>query len=433
MSKDQDKTAQNAITIIVSIVFACTLIANGIFCFLSFSPLSKIKEINVKLDETYTEISNPASAFSQKLSNDISTKLVESVKKAAERRGMEPKQNVPGAAPESYFDKKVLENYFGGLNASISKIDTKLDSNKMTIDLNPIIERFNKLEKQMKNFSDSASNKVNSLNSFPDSSAPAGKPVEFDPAKIKGALKADLEKIGRDQANLSAKVDSLVSGLGGISQIKSDLDKINSKLVAQQEAKKETKFQPVFLLLLSKGFKPQRDAVGLIVQKLSTPAADGPLKSTPTILLSADGNQRNVLAVSGFNQASLNTWLDNNDLREIKAPIDLLPSIISEKTPSNQPRHVVILAGHNCQLDKTKDLAAWEKIERITFVFVEPPSLGNIMWENFNRLKNLRKQKNLQTDQRIFKTNNEFDSSFKLEVDEVEDLTKMMRSCVIEQ
>jgi hypothetical protein len=216
-----------------------------------------------------------------------------------------------------------------------------------------------------------------------------------------------------------------------MAQMKADLDKINKIIGAQQEAKKEPKYQPVFLVVLSKGFKPQRDAIGSILQKLATPLPDSASKTPPTILVTADGNRQNVLSMAGYNQLTITTWLDNNDLREIKVPFDFLPTIINDKAGnSGQPKHVVILAGHNYQLDKTKDLSAWDKIEKITFVFVEPPFLSNLLWENFQKIQGLRRLKNLQTDVRIIKSMKDFDASFKLEVDEVDDITRVMKAAL---
>ena len=256
--------------------------------------------------------------------------------------------------------------------------------------------------------------------------------IEFDAKKLKDALKTEFGTLTSNQSNLSTKIDAVSSSVSGsMAQMKADLDKINKIIGAQQEAKKEPKYQPVFLVVLSKGFKPQRDAIGSILQKLATPLPDNASKTPPTILVTADGNRQNVLSMAGYNQLTITTWLDNNDLREIKVPFDFLPTIINDKAGnSGQPKHVVILAGHNYQLDKTKDLSAWDKIEKITFVFVEPPFLSNLLWENFQKIQGLRRLKNLQTDVRIIKSMKDFDANFKLEVDEVDDITRVMKAAL---
>lgn len=282
------------------------------------------------------------------------------------------------------------------------------------------------------------SKSVNNMSSAPAAPAtPAttvSKPtnIEFDAKKLKDALKTEFGILTSNQSNLSTKIDSVSSSVSGnMGQMKADLDKINKIIGAQQEAKKEPKYQPVFLVVLSKGFKPQRNAIGSILQKLATPLPDSASKIPPTILVTADGNRQNVLSMAGYNQLTITTWLDNNDLREIKVPFDFLPTIINDKAGnSGQPKHVVILAGHNYQLDKTKDLSAWDKIEKITFVFVEPPFLSNLLWENFQKIQGLRRLKNLQTDVRIIKSLKDFDANFNLEVDEVDDITRVMKAAL---
>jgi hypothetical protein len=256
--------------------------------------------------------------------------------------------------------------------------------------------------------------------------------IEFDAKKMKDALKTEFGAITSNQSNLSTKIDAVSSSVSGsMAQMKADLDKINKIIGAQQEAKKEPKYQPVFLVVLSKGLNPQRDTLLLIFQKLLTLASDSPSKTSPTILVSANGNRQNVLSMSGYNQSTITTWHDSIDLREIKVPFDYLPTIINDKTGnSGQPKHVVVLAGHNYQLDKTKDLSAWDKIEKLTFVFVEPPFLSNLLWENFQKIQGLRRLKNLQTDVRIIKSMKDFGDNFKLEVDEVDDITRVMKAAL---
>lgn len=342
-------------------------------------------------------------------------------------------------------DFKKLTDNFGNLENS--KKQTGKDA---TVQINPIISnQLGELKTELSQLKGSIpadiSSKLNELTISVKnmSSAPAApatqattvsKPtnIEFDAKKLKDALKTEFGTLTSHQSNLSTKIDAVSSSVSGsMAQMKADLDKINKIIGAQQEAKKEPKYQPVFLVVLSKGFKPQRDAIGSILQKLATPLPDSASKTPPTILVTADGNRQNVLSMAGYNQLTITTWLDNNDLREIKVPFDFLPTIINDKAGnSGQPKHVVILAGHNYQLDKTKDLSAWDKIEKITFVFVEPPFLSNLLWENFQKIQGLRRLKNLQTDVRIIKSMKDFDASFKLEVDEVDDITRVMKAAL---
>ena len=281
------------------------------------------------------------------------------------------------------------------------------------------------------------SKSVNNMSSAPAAPAipatTAAKPtnIEFDAKKLKEALNSEFKTLTNNQSTLIKQIETVSSSVSGMAQMKADLDKINKIIGAQQEAKKEPKYQPVFLVVLSKGLNPQRDTLLLIFQKLLTLASDSPSKTSPTILVSANGNRQNVLSMSGYNQSTITTWHDSIDLREIKVPFDFLPTIINDKAGnSGQPKHVVVLAGHNYQLDKTKDLSAWDKIEKLTFVFVEPPFLSNLLWENFQKIQGLRRLKNLQTDVRIIKSMKDFGDNFKLEVDEVDDITRVMKAAL---
>jgi hypothetical protein len=413
------------------------------FCLWWLKVPSRIElEATQSIQKMYNEMADLNSAFNQNFSKDVAAKMQLSIQKVLEYKnkdlfkGNNQLQPIDGPFAENPL-KKLDEKVIPVLNAIREKVETLPpskpgsvnDANSSKSDISALKARFDKLDIKLSE----VEVLVKANTPKQESGSNTGKSVDVDVNKLKTALISELgtsiskfqNELAKKMGELSAKVDANGTQLG------SRIDKMEKNLGAQQDVKKVSQYQPVYMIVLSNGFRPQRDAIGIIVQKLVTPDSNSSSKISPTVLLSADGNRQGVLSMAGLNQGGLTTWLDNNDLREIKPQIDALPLIVSDKiTGGGQPQHMVVLLGHNVQLDKTKDLSAWEKLESLTFVVIEPPNLGNFSWENLRKIKDVRKAKGRKTDIRIFKTVNEMDSTFKLEIEEIDEIAALMKTSV---
>lgn len=241
-------------------------------------------------------------------------------------------------------------------------------------------------------------------------------------------LKSELKKeIDDTQTELSNKITNAI--IPTITDISKKLDNFNKYVKSQQESNTDSKLQPIFMIVLSKAFQPQREFTELIVDDLAKIGGNQKSAISPKIIVTADGDQQRVW--SKESSKTLPAWLGDVDYREIKPSLDILPTIVLSKTNGLQiQQHLVILTGHNFQLDKTKDLASWEKFDRVSFVFIEPPNLSSLYWDNFQVIQKIRKQK--ITDSIAIKLTSEFGDGFKLEPFEKRLIVRNLKNSLVE-